>query len=46
MDVNCSGYTGLQPGTAAHFFCPDPGSTGHNPYNCSGFGPPGRCSTR
>jgi len=46
MDVNCSGYTGLQPGAAAHFFCPDPGSTGHNPYNCSGFGPPGRCSTR
>ena len=20
MDVNCSGYTGLQPGAAAHFF--------------------------
>ena len=24
MDVNCSGYTGLQPGAAAHFFCPVP----------------------
>ena len=26
MDINCSGYTGLQPGAAAHFFCPGPGS--------------------
>ena len=37
MDVNCSGSTGLQPGAAAHFFCPVPGSTGNNPNNCSGF---------
>ena len=22
MDVNCSGYSGPQPGGAAHFFCP------------------------
>ena len=24
MDVNCSGYTGLQPGAAAHFFAQSP----------------------
>jgi hypothetical protein len=28
MDINCSGYTGLQPGAAAHFFCPVPGGAG------------------
>ena len=46
MDVNCSGYTGLQPGAAAHFFCSNPGGTGYNPYNCSGFGTSRSCSTR
>ena len=25
MDINCSGYTGLQLGAAAHFFLPRPG---------------------
>jgi hypothetical protein len=28
MDINCSGNSGLQPGAAAHFFCPVPGGTG------------------
>ena len=28
MDINCSGYTGLQPGAAAHFFCSVPGGAG------------------
>ena len=37
MDVNCSGYAGPQPGVAAHFFCPVPGSTGNNQNNCSGL---------
>jgi hypothetical protein len=48
MDINCSGYTGLQPGAAAHFFCPVPGSTrlqlGHNTNNCSGLTGPSRAA--
>ncbi len=44
MDINCSGYTGLQPVAAAHFFCPVPGSTGNNPNNCSGLTGPSQAA--
>ena len=44
MDINCSGYAGLQPGAAAHFFCPVPGSTGNNQNNCSGLTGPSRAT--
>ena len=37
MDINCSGYTGLQLGAAAHFFAQVRAAPGHNPYNCSGL---------
>jgi hypothetical protein len=41
MDINCSGYTGLQLGAAAHFFfAQSPAEPGHNQNNCSGL--PGR----
>lgn len=40
MDINCSGYTGLQPCAAAHFFAQSQAEPGHNQNNCSGL--PGR----
>jgi len=40
MDINCSGYTGLQLGAAAHFFAQSQAEPGHNQNNCSGL--PGR----